>query len=217
VRGTVNDGFAVFYDPPRALGIDCATLLSGGTLLLQVTGDLVTSQLVEAEPPGGEALPLDLPVLNPSCAHEVGDLLVLRGANDVREFGEVVALDRRTMEAETLTKGVRCNDLVGDLRRSDQEVLIVRTCDDAAESGMYLLPLGGGAERQILPGRIAAPSLSPDEQWAVSAQAPLGSDTAESARVWAIRLDGSGLHRVTEGPSSFPVWVSDELEPAAAP
>lgn len=211
VEGTVATGFHELFVPPEPMVLSCASRTADGILL--ATARLARSATVVLSiDQTGQVDELELGLTNPRCAQPAGEGLVTTGGHDVREFGEVTYLAGEDLrEATSLSDGPKCNELLGDVDAVSGEVLMSRTCADAGESGMYLGAINGRSATQLLPGRVGAPSFSPDGRWVTFGYGPLGSNLTESARIWVMRTDRTGLVEITDSPSSFPVWTNDEL------
>jgi hypothetical protein len=212
--GTLDDGFAVIYESTDDVGLECLRWD-------RASGDVLASVFRFNEPstvmrvaPSGETTPIETGSANLSCAEGLADgRLILSGSDeDVRGYGDVQVAERDDDGLEHLFGSSTCNEVIGPVDRpSGEQLLVFQSCDDPAERGMFIVDVESGAVTQTLTGLVATPAWSPSADWIVFGYAPLGSDSASTVRVWQMQPDGTGTRQLTDVPSSYPVWVSDEL------
>ncbi|MEO7571919.1 MAG: hypothetical protein ABIX10_05730, partial [Acidimicrobiales bacterium] len=104
-----------------------------------------------------------------------------------------------------------CRSIITGLAPDGTAELVVQTCKDLAASGMYVLDIDSGDATQLTEGLAASARWSPTGEWITFGLAPSIGPSAETVRVWIIKADGTGLRQLTDVPSSFPAWVSDEI------
>ena len=211
--GTLSEGFSVIYEGADDRSLQCLTWDPR-------TGDVLASSFGFSQPTLllrvdhlGEASIVDLPAPAHHCAVGLPDgRIVLSGADpDIRERGDVWVVDATGAGFDHLFGDEHCNEAIGGPDPSGAQVLVFQTCRDPHRSGLHVVDIDTGGSQQIVVGSVATPAWSPTGGWITFGYAPLGTDATDTVRVWLVRADGSGLRRLTDVASSYPVWVTDEV------
>ena len=212
--GSLHEGVRVIYESTDEVGLECLRWD-------RPTGDVLASVFRFNEPStvmridlSGATTPIETASANLNCADSLPDgRLVLSGSDrDIRKYGNVQIADRNGDEIVPLFGTDTCAEIVGSVDpAAGDKLLVFQTCDAPTERGLFVVDVKSGESSHPVVGPVATPSWSPKGGWITFGYAPLRSDSASTARIWLMRTDGTGLRQFTNEPSSYPVWVSDEL------
>lgn len=209
--GNLVDGFTVVYESAGD-ELSCPRATADGRLFATQLGqDGRPNSLITVV--GGVAATVDVPVAEFYCAEAFGDggLLIGAATDDRKQWGGVARVDSGSEEAETIYTPDDCNDIISGLSPDQRSELVVQTCDDIEQSGLYVVNTTTGAAHQVVRRSSALARWSPSGEWITFGLAPLDGAPVDQVRVWLVRPDGTGLRQLTSDATSLPAWVSDEL------
>jgi hypothetical protein len=181
--------------------------VSGGSMLVRIQPDKLSSQFVSIEFPSGRVLPFAKPFPNQrfrGCAKKVGESLLVEtpfpdGSVGIRRFDGV---------ADEPVFGIPGCTVVWPTPDPEGSKLIVSaSCDNAYLSGLYIMNLDGSHPRQLLTGHIAAPTWSPTGKWLAFGYTPLGS-SSEWPSLWIADRNGEHAEQIAPAQTSWPAWIS---------
>ena len=211
-QGTLRDGLHAIYETtdylscPRQSADETVLVTANDSERLAAPAEL----LVISE---GAATVVDLPVADFFCGVQLesGEYVLDEAQTDRTKPGVLARVDPTTGELSQIADGPGCTTLSSDLSARSGRLLLAQTCANVRQTGAYALdPLTGSID-QILQRSAATPTWSPTGEWIAVALAGDDNDRRDDVTIWLLRPDGSGLRRLTDTPSSFPVWTSDEL------
>jgi hypothetical protein len=211
--GTLDGSFRVIYELPSDAAADCLEWdRSTGDVLVTLRAPDYSSRHMRIHHDGSTE-PVALGVDHVDCASGMDDgRLLLDGAtDDVDDFGAIGVVAPDGTGFRHVYEPKDCGVLARRVAPDRPVAAVSQTCASVRSDGLVLLDLATGRRTHPLTGYVAVPSWSPSGDWLVFGLAPIGTDATETERVYVMRPDGSGLRRLTGAPSSFPVWVTDEL------
>lgn len=209
--GRLDGGFEVVYENPTA-NLACPRIDAQQRILVTELGQGGNPNTLLSVV-NGTATRVELPVAEFYCAEQLREgTLLLGSATDDRQVYGGVALREGTDDDVPVYTPADCNNLITGSAPDGATELIVQTCDDVTKSGLYKLDIDSGEATQLAEGLAATARWSPSGEWITFGHSPSTGPSAETVRVWALKADGTGLRRITDTASSFPAWVSDELD-----
>lgn len=208
--GTLHDGFEVVYSEP-GLDLGCVRPGRDGSVVAsRYAGELRRYDHVRIRAGTAEALPVG--VRHAWCLDEAGDgIWYLSHATRELPGGErVFRQDLGQAVAMQLFDPGRCGHLLSGPSPDGREALMMLTCGNWRDSGLYRLDGRSGRAVQVFEGRAGLGGWSPGGDWiAFNTQA---QDPPHAPfQVYLVRRDGSGLRKLVQADSAYPAWVSDEL------
>jgi hypothetical protein len=211
--GRLNGPFTVIAVLPAGTTADCVEWdRSTGDILATVQGRDFRPQHLRIHQDGSSQA-MTLSVAHVDCASGMDDgRLLLDGATaDVDDFGAVGVERADGTGYRRIYEPKDCNVLARRVAPDRPVAATFQTCAALRSNGLVLLDLATGHHTHPVTGLVGVPSWSPLGDWLVFGLAPIGTDPVQTTRLYLMRPDGSGLRRLTDAPSSFAAWVTDEL------
>jgi hypothetical protein len=97
-----------------------------------------------------------------------------------------------------------CLTIYPQVRPRTNEVAVITGCSNVYDSGLWIVPAGGGAPRHVLNGLVAAPTWSPDGEWILFG---FQEDRKSIPSLWIASADGSTASQLAAGWASWPAWI----------
>jgi hypothetical protein len=114
-------------------------------------------------------------------------------------------LDLDTGEAVVLTEIIGCLLYGGSRSPGGDEIAVVATCEDPADSGLYVIDVDSGEAEQVVEAEVGYPAWSPTGEWLVFGV--YESPSVKTSTVWVARRDGTGIRQVSDTIGTQPAWV----------
>src|SRR5688572_4579884 len=89
---------------------------------------------------------------------EGGRLVMSAASSDIRDAGDVVTVDADGTDLDPLFGIESCNELIGEVDPSGQDLLVFQTCDDPRFSGLTIVHLASGHGVQVVAGPVGVPA-----------------------------------------------------------
>jgi Tol biopolymer transport system component len=97
-----------------------------------------------------------------------------------------------------------CITIYPQVRLRTGEVAVITGCANVYDSGLWIVPAGGGAPRHVLNGLVAAPTWSPNGAWILFG---FQANRTSVPSLWIASPDGSTASQVADGWASWPAWI----------
>jgi hypothetical protein len=211
--GTLNGPFRVIHVLPSGTTADCVEWdRSTGDVLATVRApDYSTTHIRIHRDGSAENVTLGVGHVDCVSGTDDGRLLLDGATDDVDDFGAVGLAESDGTGFRKEYGSEDCHVLARRVAPDRPVAAAFQTCLAPRSNGLVLLDLASGERTHPVTGSVAVPSWSPKGDWLVFGLAPIGTDPVKTTRLYLVRPDGSGLRRLTDAPSSFPAWVTDEL------
>jgi hypothetical protein len=114
-------------------------------------------------------------------------------------------VDLETGEPEVLAEIVGCLLYGGSLSPAGGEVAVAATCEEPADSGVYVVDVESREAEMVVNAEVGYPAWSPSGEWLVFGV--YESPSVTTSTVWVARRDGSGARQLSDTIGTQPAWV----------